>query len=377
VTAEQGPAEPEPSRVEPVDAGQQRSMLSREERLRFGRKAFFWPIALFVAVYALWVALTVFAVRLGGARGAAVAVVDGLVIGLLFVVGHDACHNSYTPSTPLNRWIGRLAFLPSLVSFSLWYREHNQVHHRYNNVRHFDHVWEPLSTDEYVQRGLLGRALYRFYRSPIGVMFYYAFEPWRGRLVVPRRKFVGTTTREQRWDAMLLFAFLVCEAAAAIGLGLTAARGPVESVALGVVVPFAVWCATVSFVIYLHHTHPSVLWYPDIPTWRAQNGAATGTLHMVFPWPLGALLLNIMQHPAHHVAPGVPLYSLPSLERLVEERAPVLRLSWSFRQYLDTCRVCKLYDYDAGRWEDFSRANRMLRAAADTRAGGRVGSGAV
>src|ERR1043165_1673462 len=38
----------------------------------------------------------------------------GLLNGLLFVVGHDACHQSLTPRRRLNQLIGRLAFLPSL-----------------------------------------------------------------------------------------------------------------------------------------------------------------------------------------------------------------------------------------------------------------------
>jgi omega-6 fatty acid desaturase (delta-12 desaturase) len=38
----------------------------------------------------------------------------GFVTGRLFVIGHDACHQSLTPHRRLNKWIGRLAFcLPS------------------------------------------------------------------------------------------------------------------------------------------------------------------------------------------------------------------------------------------------------------------------
>jgi hypothetical protein len=53
-----------------------------------------------------------------------------LLIVALFVIGHDACHQSYTSSRFLNHVVGRIAFLPALHSFSLWDREHNHRHHR-------------------------------------------------------------------------------------------------------------------------------------------------------------------------------------------------------------------------------------------------------
>src|ERR1700722_6952920 len=48
------------------------------------------------------------------------ALACGFVIGRLFIIGHDACHQSYTDHRGLNRWIGRIAFLPSLTPYSLW-----------------------------------------------------------------------------------------------------------------------------------------------------------------------------------------------------------------------------------------------------------------
>src|ERR1700738_4314392 len=53
----------------------------------------------------------------------------GAAIAMLFVVGHDACHGSFTASQRLNLWIGRIAFLPSLTPFRAWEFGHNQTHH--------------------------------------------------------------------------------------------------------------------------------------------------------------------------------------------------------------------------------------------------------
>src|SRR5580692_7770028 len=48
------------------------------------------------------------------------SIVAGIMTSLLFVVGHDACHQSLTSQRWLNRLIGTLAFLPCLHSFGLW-----------------------------------------------------------------------------------------------------------------------------------------------------------------------------------------------------------------------------------------------------------------
>ena len=75
--------------------------------------------------------------------------VAGFWIGRLFILGHDACHQSYTPHRELNKWLGRIAFLSSLTPYSLWEIGHNVVHHGQTNLKGFDFVWAPLSLEEY------------------------------------------------------------------------------------------------------------------------------------------------------------------------------------------------------------------------------------
>lgn len=73
----------------------------------------------------------------------------GFVIGRLFIVGHDACHQSLTPHRRLNQWLGRIALLPSLTPYSLWEVGHNVVHHGYTNLKGFDFVWAPYTREEF------------------------------------------------------------------------------------------------------------------------------------------------------------------------------------------------------------------------------------
>src|SRR3972149_504471 len=44
----------------------------------------------------------------------------GLIISALYVVAHDAAHNSFTDSKRLNKVLARVSYLPSLHNYSLW-----------------------------------------------------------------------------------------------------------------------------------------------------------------------------------------------------------------------------------------------------------------
>src|SRR5437660_7508067 len=73
----------------------------------------------------------------------------GVLLAVLFVVGHDACHGSFTSRRWMNQSIGRIAFLPTLTPFSTWELSHNLTHHIYTNLKQLDYVWTPLSKREY------------------------------------------------------------------------------------------------------------------------------------------------------------------------------------------------------------------------------------
>ena len=129
-----------------------------------------------------WLALAIFAVDLllyafclYGAlhfadswRGWCFGLAEGACIAMLFVVGHDACHGSFTASRTLNAWIGRVAFLPSLTPFRTWELGHNQTHHVYTNLKPLDYVWAPFSKTEFDRLPHWRRWLERVYRTRSG-----------------------------------------------------------------------------------------------------------------------------------------------------------------------------------------------------------------
>jgi len=280
----------------------------------------------------------------------------GLVICRLFILGHDACHQSLTAHRGLNRWLGRLVFLPSLTPYSLWEVGHNVVHHGYTNLRGFDFVWQPRSLQEFQALPRWRRALERIYRSGWAPWLYYLVEIWWVRMMFPSRKTMPTRRAVFVRDGLLVSAY----AAAWVG-GLVAAAGATGQsaawlLAVGFALPFLVWNGMIGFVVYVHHTHPGVEWYEDKAAWAASQPFVSTTVHLTFRSAMGGVLHHIMEHTAHHVDMGVPLYRLKQAQALLESRLAgcIVVQPFSWRWYADTARRCKLYDFKARCWTDFS-----------------------
>ncbi|MGF6878597.1 fatty acid desaturase [Paraburkholderia sp. MM5477-R1] len=280
----------------------------------------------------------------------------GFVIGRLFVIGHDACHESLTRHRTLNRWLGRIAFLPSLTPYSLWQVGHNVVHHGYTNLKGVDFVWAPLTIQEY--RALSGprRALERIYRSGWAPGLYYMIEIWWTKMFFPSRAAMPTRRLVFFRDCTLVSVFALLWIGALAWIARATQRGVVPSIACGFGVPFLFWCAMVGFVVYAHHTHPQIRWYDDRAKWGRSDPFVSTTVHLTFRWRFGALFHHIMEHTAHHVDMSLPLYGLVGAQRTLEamlpERIVVQRFSW--RWYFDTARGCKLYDFSTDQWTDFA-----------------------
>ncbi len=283
----------------------------------------------------------------------------GFLIGRLFILGHDACHQSFTEHRKLNAWIGRVVFLPSLTPYSLWETGHNVVHHGYTGLKGFDFVWQPLSFKEYQALPAWRRVLERVYRSGWAPGLYYLVEVWWLRMYFPRRERLPARRSIFRWDCLLVSAAaLVWITALAV-----AARSTGQSVLLlvgvGFIVPFMFWNAMIGFVVYVHHTHTDVAWHAEKAAWSRAQPFVSTTVHLKFRrWfglDIGALLHHITEHTAHHVDMGIPLYGLRPAQALLERLLPgrIVVQDFSWRWYFDTARRTKLYDFRAQRWTDF------------------------
>ena len=311
--------------------------------------------------------------------------VSGLVAGLfsgnLFMIGHDACHGSYTHHAGWNRVLGRIAFLPSYHPYSVWDLSHNRTHHIYTNLKGKDFVWTPLSKAEFDALPRLRRALYRVYRTPLGLALYYPLEIWRERLFFPRREHLDRPRRVYTLDCALVLCAMLAQLAAVVCLGEAAAPGRpawvgwLSGAVFGVVVPWLAFSWLIGFVIYFNHTHPAVTWYDRRDAWSFARGTVGGTVHLHFPRWTRPFASNIMAHVAHHIDPRVPLVRLKAAQERLEEILPgqVIVQAWSVKELCRILRVCRLYDYDARCWTDYDGTPTSERARSRDTDGGEEG----
>jgi acyl-lipid omega-6 desaturase (Delta-12 desaturase) len=288
---------------------------------------------------------------------AAFSIVAGVMTSLLFVVAHDACHQSLTSQRWLNRLLGTLAFLPTLHPFSLWDLGHNRIHHRFTNRRGKDYVWEPLTHSEFLGLSRIQRVKYRFFRTFVGHYWYYLCEIWWKKMFFPRRGEIGGYKRRYVLDHVALSAWLVAWPAAIMALtwlfsGRTAGFYELGlSVVMCCVVPFLVFSLLMSSVVYLHHMHPQVGWVSADARVDARRMQMMSSVHVVFPYYTNLVFHRIMEHTAHHLRPGIPLYNLDNGQTDLETTFPeIIVQKWSPWNHFDTLNRCKLFDLERRCW---------------------------
>jgi omega-6 fatty acid desaturase (delta-12 desaturase) len=289
------------------------------------------------------------------------ALLNGLTIGIVFIVGHDACHGSLTPRSTLNRWLGRLAFLPSLHPYSAWEYSHNALHHGWTNLRGKDPVYCPRTLDEFRALPRWRQRLERVHRTWLGILPLYLSEIWWKLEMAPAPH--HRTHIDKRgtfaFDRALVLAFpLVQSAVMAVLLTARGIAGPDSAgvIALSVIVPFLVFNWLIGFATFQHHTHPRVVWYRDEAEWSFFRAQVQGTVHVQFPRWVELALHNIMEHTAHHVDTRVPLYNLTAAQATLESafgEENVITVPFSLAGMSRTFRACQLYDFEAHRWLTF------------------------
>jgi len=308
---------------------------------------------LFGAAVAATVAVSSLALKL------VFGVLAGVVIARLFILGHDACHQSFTPHRGLNRWLGRLLFLPSLTPYSLWDTGHNVVHHGYTNLKNFDMVWAPLTLAEYRALPTWRRVLERTYRSGWAPWLYYFVEMWWQRMYFPSKRQMPTRRGVFIADGLLVTGAAAVWIGALVWASLATNQSVTTAILTGFVLPFLVWNAFIGFVVYVHHTHTAVKWYDKKADWSAAQPFVSTTVHLRFkPFlgiDMGRVLHNIMEHTAHHVDMTIPLYRLRRAQAILEAKLPdsITVQTFSWRWYFGTARACKLYDFERNCWTDF------------------------
>jgi omega-6 fatty acid desaturase (delta-12 desaturase) len=285
----------------------------------------------------------------------------GLLIGLLFVVGHDCCHGCYFTSPKLNKWVGTLAFLPSLHNYALWELGHNHTHHRYTNLKTHDYVYRPLTKEEYWSLSPFHQLKYRLYRSSIGHLFYYLIEIWIKKMIVPHSAIPNITNITSYWKySILLVVYILMIAFATTTVSADLGQSVIVNLLIVVVLPFIIWNWIMGFIIYQHHTNVDTRWYQDLDEWDYWECQLADSIHIRYPQIINRLIHNIMEHTAHHSNMAIPLYNLPNAQRELEKHfgTRIKVIDWNIMYYLRSIRHCKLYDYHSHSWYSFDAVHK-------------------
>lgn len=282
---------------------------------------------------------------------------NGIAVGVLFIVGHDACHGILLPRRWLNRIAGRFCLMPALHPYTAWVHNHNGLHHAFTNVKEKDPGFPPLSPDEYQALPAIRRWLYRQKRTWYGLGLLYFLDMWVKWEVLPAANRAPRNRRAYRLDRLLIAVFGLTW----IGVLIVAAQGNwLEAsglVLVGFVLPQAVWNWLIGFIILQQHTHPRVPWYSELdrPSPTYFQAQVRATPHLFFPAGFRWMMRHVMDHTAHHADPSVPLYHLSDAQKSLEKgyRRDIVRVIWTVGGFLRMLRTCRLYDYHTHRWVDY------------------------
>lgn len=280
----------------------------------------------------------------------------GLFYALFFIVGHDACHQSFTPSRKLNELIGILAFCPTLHNFGLWRIGHNQIHHGNTNFKPMDYVYTPLNREEYSRLAPIRKLVYRHYRTALGHMLYYMIEIWAKKMTNPGPYFKVNQVNNTYWKyqipVLVYFLSLIGFCLWYSKLELDHFLGLMTNLFL---IPFLLWNWIMGFAIYQHHTHPQTRWFENRREWDYWESQIENSVHIRFPGYINYFLHHIMEHTAHHADMSIPMYRLRTAQNIIEQHysGKIKIVDWKVRFYLDTLKKCKLYNTNLHRWEQF------------------------
>ncbi|MFM8861098.1 MAG: fatty acid desaturase [Acidimicrobiia bacterium] len=284
--------------------------------------------------------------------------VGALVISGLFVIAHDAAHGALFSSKRLNRVVGTIAMLPSWHVYEGWVLGHNRIHHAYTVREGFDFVWHPYTPEQYAAMSKPARLRHRIEWSWWGAGAYYLREVWWNKMIVgapPAR-----WRRAVRRDRVIVATFVVLASLALGALGWSAdgsVLGALWMVLKVLVIPFLLFTFVIASFVHVHHIQPDIRWWPR-REWTKWRGQMEGTTVLRARFGLDFFFHWIMVHVPHHVDMRIPMYNLEAATDAIEAAFPgsIHDEPLRFRDFVRNTRLCRLYDFNEGRWYTYRQA---------------------
>jgi omega-6 fatty acid desaturase (delta-12 desaturase) len=293
-------------------------------------------------------------------------VLSSLVISALFIVGHDSAHEALFKSRRMNSVIGHLAMLPSFHVYEGWALGHNRIHHKYTVRQGMDFVWHPYTADQWNEMSAPQKLRHKLEWSWLGAGAYYTREIWWHKMMVgkPPARWVKPIRR----DRIIVNTWIgvTCAALAAAGwFRYGSVLGALWMPVKVSIVPFLAFNYVIGSVVHVHHIQPSIRWWSK-REWTKFKGQMEGTTILRVTPGLNFFFHWIMVHIPHHVDVRIPMYNLEEAAEAIKAEFPdvVHDEKLRFRDFIRNTRVCKLYDFEEGRWLSYREAEQTAETAA-------------
>ena len=221
----------------------------------------------------------------------------------IFIIQHDCGHMSFFKNRKVNRFIGQICSVFSLIPFTYWAKSHN-YHHEHTVMLH-EHRdigdIKTLTVEEYAKLDRKGKFQYRLYRSSpvmflIGPLYYILIH---NRLPLIRFKEWRKTRQSLIWSN-LLAVIVYCTIGFLVGW--------VNFIK--VQIPITVFFAMVAiWFFYVQHQHEQNYraWKDK---WDYLTSAIKGSTYYKLPRVMHWMTGNIGFHHVHHLNSLIPSYNL-------------------------------------------------------------------
>lgn len=267
----------------------------------------------------------------------------------IFIIQHDCGHGSFFSNPTANRWLGRVLGILTVTPYDYWQRSH-AIHHATSG--NLDHRGMgdilTITVDEYKQKSLYGRIMYRVYRNPItlfvlGPAYVFLFEQRLplGMMKIGWKPWISTmaTNLGILAYALLMIWFVGWKAFLLIQV-------PVTVLAAS----FGVW------LFFVQHQFEETNW-DETKNWDRREAALHGSSHYDLPVILRWLSGNIGIHHVHHLCSHIPFYRLTEVLRDYPELKDVSRITlW------ESFKCAKLTLWDEKRYRLLSFKDALIPA---------------